>query len=346
MLKTWQIREHQFALRLTAHVRGQAHLSGHIILPTGRAWASQFPVMAHQLTSPSFDSRLVREWLNHCDDVHGHNCGPPRRGVNGFSLRLRVIDLESWCIVSASPTCDYVALSYVWGSTEQQRLNEENFRAWTLPGAPASVSFPRTIRHAMNVCRELRLRYIWIDSLCIVQSSESDRIHQINNMHHIYSQAYLTIVVASGTDCDDGIPSIGPRKIPQKIVEIGGRKIATARWITKSDLLNSTWNSRAWTLQEYALSHRHLIFLPYQVAFAFKEGVRREHFEGYLESAPWFREDPQSDILPVLRSEHLALQYSDYVFDKFFIPLSIRSGPGERLFPTTSSELLRASSAF
>ncbi|OJT10399.1 hypothetical protein TRAPUB_13091 [Trametes pubescens] len=90
---------------------------------------------------------------------------------------------------------------------------------------------PPTIRDAIYVTRMLGFRWLWIDSLCIIQDSDEDMAHEIGCMHHIYRYAHLTIVAGSAEGVNSGD-------------ELG--------WTA----------TRAWCMQEYLMSPRTLIFTP------------------------------------------------------------------------------------
>ncbi len=59
---------------------------------------------------------------------------------------------------------------------------------------------PRTVQDAVNLVRLLGLRYLWVDSICIVQDSQADMQDQFPKMGQIYGNALLTIVAADGDD--------------------------------------------------------------------------------------------------------------------------------------------------
>lgn len=101
-------------------------------------------------------------------------------------------------------------------------------------------------------------------------------------MDFIYRRAYLTLIVADGEDCDSGIPSIQLRSPVQATATIRGLAVGTVLLSLKAELLRSKWASRAWTLQEYALSFRSLIFTRRQIIFSCADGLCREDVCGSL----------------------------------------------------------------
>lgn len=56
---------------------------------------------------------------------------------------------------------------------------------------------PRNFRDAIIVTRVLGLRYLWIDSICIIQDSKDDWEEQIGKMGSIYGTAHLVIAATS-----------------------------------------------------------------------------------------------------------------------------------------------------
>lgn len=60
----------------------------------------------------------------------------------------------------------------------------------------------------MKLAAELGFDYLWIDALCIIQDSSEDQAFQIQNMTNIYASSFLTIIAASGNDCNSGLPGL------------------------------------------------------------------------------------------------------------------------------------------
>lgn len=91
-------------------------------------------------------------------------------------LDFRLIDIDTMCIVYAPRKAKYVALSYVWGRTSIPRLTltSHNEEALLRPkGLEANRSkIPNTILDAITVFRKLGERYLWVDSLCLLQDHQ------------------------------------------------------------------------------------------------------------------------------------------------------------------------------
>jgi hypothetical protein len=64
---------------------------------------------------------------------------------------------------------------------------------------------PATFYDATVITRKLGYRYLWIDSLCIIQNSAEDWEAESQNMGNIYMNASLTIAAAGAKDSDGGM---------------------------------------------------------------------------------------------------------------------------------------------
>jgi hypothetical protein len=67
---------------------------------------------------------------------------------------------------------------------------------------------PQTIQDAMILMSQIQERYLWVDSLCIVQDDKDVKRSQIATMNQIYQGAYATIIAASGNDANAGLPGV------------------------------------------------------------------------------------------------------------------------------------------
>ncbi|OCL14616.1 heterokaryon incompatibility, partial [Glonium stellatum] len=88
---------------------------------------------------------------------------------------------------------NYVTLSYVWGDVNFFTTNQENLERLQAPGAFSHISLPKTIRDALILIEELRERYCWVDSLCIVQDDQKAKYVEIENMSVIFVNSSFTI---------------------------------------------------------------------------------------------------------------------------------------------------------
>jgi Heterokaryon incompatibility protein (HET) len=149
--------------------------------------------------------------------------------------------------------CRYLALSYVWG-----RNGENSFLA--LKNNIASLAEPRglnivlnllppTISDAITITRDLGERYLWVDSLCIVQDDAESKEENIASMPLVYKGSTLTLVAGTGDSAISGLAGVqsGSRVRSQHILTLGrDKKLALVDDIELL-LVKSPWDSRGWT---------------------------------------------------------------------------------------------------
>ncbi|KAI0007126.1 heterokaryon incompatibility protein-domain-containing protein, partial [Xylariaceae sp. FL0662B] len=231
------------------------------------------------------DLSLCNKWLEHCEYRHGLACSRP-----GWSMSLekpsgvgfRVVDVVDEKIVEFPKPgeCDYVTLSYVWGGYTTVQLLKSNIAHLSRRGglSEARAGLPQTVRSAMVVTRELGKRYLWVDSLCIVQDSD-DKIVQLGQMDRIYGNSAVTIVAADGANANAGLDGVsGPssrREAQKQTVEEVAPGVKVLIPVRYEPQLKP-WETRAWTFQEKLLSKRLLIFSQGHVYFHCRHGVHME----------------------------------------------------------------------
>ncbi|KAG4412003.1 hypothetical protein IFR04_014864 [Cadophora malorum] len=137
----------------------------------------------------------------------------------------------------------YVALSYCWGkesflTTTHSTLKQ---REDVIP----MIALPQTIRDAVWFTRLLGLRYLWVDSLCILQGkgkeAEEDWARESANMNKIYGGALVTVCASSSSHANGGIISKKGREF---------RPVGSRPHIVEEPL-----NRRAWALQDAFYHH-------------------------------------------------------------------------------------------
>ncbi|PSN63308.1 HET-domain-containing protein [Corynespora cassiicola Philippines] len=243
---------------------------------------------------PSIDPSLIKLWIEKCET---HHLCKAYHSVRDFDFSFRLIDVEEQCLVHAPADARYVALSYVWGGVKQVMLNRMTRKILETRGSigPAGLgemsgdfshvhealqaegrTIPRTIRDAVKLCQMIGARYLWTDSLCIMQDDDIqtkdgawtniDKMAQIPKMDIIYGASQFTIIAACGKDSNEGLPGVHPSITRSKQItgKIGDQTFALISDDPLAAFRSSTWHERAWTFQELVLSKRHLIFLPEQ----------------------------------------------------------------------------------
>lgn len=235
--------------------------------------------------------QTVQRWLRPCVNDNDSTALPPQHAE---SASIRLIDTTNACIVGHMRHERYVALryftpnyvlsklmlglSYTWGKIDPLVLLKSNEAELRENGALITYEtrLPRTIRDSICLCKMLGERYLWVDSLCIMQDT-TDKHDQIQQMDMIYQGAVLCIVAAAGRDANAGLPGVsGERDMRQRIIEVDGMKLAN----TLPDLVTSVaatfWRSRGWCFQENLLSLRKLVFTPDQTYFHCPHGECNE----------------------------------------------------------------------
>ncbi|KAF5245780.1 hypothetical protein FAUST_1567 [Fusarium austroamericanum] len=167
-------------------------------------------------------------------------------------------DLESEIKVS------YVAFSHCWGDVDALKLEGKNVNQ--LFAGFETDTLPQTYRDAIAICVQLQYRFIWIDSLCIIQDSRSDWQNEATMMGSVYANADLNICAASAANSSQNLfPErdknlLTPLDITSSWEGEGERRLR----IVPADLLFAEISlcplrKRAWVFQEWYLSKRSLI---------------------------------------------------------------------------------------
>ncbi|KAK4031964.1 heterokaryon incompatibility protein [Parachaetomium inaequale] len=97
----------------------------------------------------------------------------------------------------------YTTLSHRWGIGPIYTLTSA-----TLPTLLAGVrisELPQTFREAIEITRRLGVRYLWIDSMCIIQDSADDWQKESAQMVHVYSHSHLNIAATASDNAQQGL---------------------------------------------------------------------------------------------------------------------------------------------
>ncbi|KAL2060360.1 hypothetical protein VTL71DRAFT_9755 [Oculimacula yallundae] len=223
---------------------------------SGHEWCSTHPGLKKEERVPFLPTRLL--------DV----------GTNWECEPRLILSASHFDIVSSQQeTCQYMALSYCWGTPEESsRLLKTTHSTIKdrLTSIPIST-MPLAFQDAVTVARTLAIRYIWIDSLCIIQDSPTDWQTESSRMASIFSSAHLTVVAAVGSSCHSSFlyrdPNLQTCTVLTSSPKLG---ISDGRFSLRprrprgtekmSEIFNSKWITRGWTFQEERLARRVLMF--------------------------------------------------------------------------------------
>jgi hypothetical protein len=265
----------------------------------------------------------MRNWVNDCNENHS-KCHPGE-----VDLPFRVLDvanpgLDSNTIKLVEPAAGtngrYVSLSHCWGKSQPFTTTKA-----TMASRKASIDvsgLPQTFQDAIAISRELGIRYIWIDSLCICQDDGADWERESAKMASIYMNSYLTLAASRAKDDSDGF--LGPRDarvhvelpvtIPRSATGADGSndKADTETLYLFNIPLNlaasghqyvvhmeEPLTTRAWVVQERFLTPRTLHFGSSQISFECIEIFKTE--DGYQQTLSLFNitELPDMDLTDV-----------------------------------------------
>lgn len=254
---------------------------------------------------------LTKLWISNCINNHV-KCS---ENLTGF-LPTRLLDVRAFehegsrdvKLVCLDPN-DYIpdggdvpiyaTLSHCWGPPEKRPITttKANFQE-----RMARIHFedlPTTFRDAARIIRELdyNLRYLWIDSLCIVQDDTEDWAREASLMADVYSQSFVTLAALSSSDSSQGCNIVD--NIQEKVgtmIDIDLNNCGTSDTtqeparirVTQSKPQPWSWyyadydyrfwgiknpplRGRAWALQERALSRRSIHFGDEQLLWECRE---------------------------------------------------------------------------
>ncbi|OTB03586.1 hypothetical protein M426DRAFT_12307 [Hypoxylon sp. CI-4A] len=162
----------------------------------------------------------------------------------------------------------------------------------------SAKSLPQNFLDAALVCTRLDIRYMWIDSLCIIQDSVADWRHEAAQMHLVYRNAKATIVATSATSSHDGflqrsIDEVPAIKIAYSVEhpsspgmhEQSNQYMIICRGKDREEsqrmfaVGGSKWNTRGWTMQERSLSTRNIHFCRNRIFYECRNCLRAEDNE-------------------------------------------------------------------
>ena len=165
----------------------------------------------------------------------------------------------------------YICLSHCWGAFQPLKTTKE-----TLPKFKDNIPWdelPKTFQDAVNVTRWLGLRYLWIDSLCIIQDDQNDWQEQSAEMANIYGDALLVIAASVSRSSQSGfLAEVDPEirksfNITETTTDDAQVNVHVRRALCHGDHWTFPLDQRAWTLQEDLLAARVLYFYHDEIIY-------------------------------------------------------------------------------
>jgi hypothetical protein len=203
-------------------------------------------------------------------------------GVDGGPIKL---------VEHGGVNARYAALTYCWGDDAQLRdvkLLLSRYEAYKKE-IPLDL-LPKTLYDSVTITRKLGIRYIWIDSLCILQDSPADWQVGSSRMSNIYTAAVVVIAATGGAGCTDGCYIGNRQKLRLTYVDENGKERALYarlaqfpffddRADVRSDphsLGESHLSRRGWTFQEVLLARRTISYSKDEVLWDCMERISCE----------------------------------------------------------------------
>lgn len=213
-----------------------------------------------------------------CRDQHSL-CRKPDQGTR---LPTRVVDVgpadssaEPFLYETSGSSGLYVTLSHCWGGKVSLTTTSKDIRI-RKQSLPFS-SLPKSFRDAVEVTRRLGIRYLWIDSLCIIQDSKEDWERESAMMESIYRHGYLNISARGAANSTVGLffdrdpepPLCRLNWICENCDECSmeGSIYIRSPTLQHANVRESHCDRRGWILQEQLLAARVLYFDTDQLAW-------------------------------------------------------------------------------
>ncbi|KAK8123117.1 hypothetical protein PG984_011787 [Apiospora sp. TS-2023a] len=228
---------------------------------------------------------LLSKWLHECDQ--GHGCYPwmPKGELPIMPTRVLYVGSDNDAVLKLiEPPRDmrkrYVTLSHCWGNLdESDKFCTTTENIGEMKRGVDMTKLPKSFRHAVEIARAIKICYLWIDSICIVQDDMQDWEAEAEKMGDVYSSAYCTLAASSAESSTVGfLDRNRPRRETATVNADGGGVLYICPAIDNfhKHVEASVLNSRGWVFQERALSRRILHFTSVQMYWECGHGIRCE----------------------------------------------------------------------
>jgi hypothetical protein len=155
---------------------------------------------------------LARSWLEGCMTTHGQCCLPtvpahpvwsPTRLLQISASHDSISNIRLVLNPNLLESKGYLTLSHRWGGVDVIKLTKDTLDPF-LMGIPLE-RLPRNFLDAVLVTVHLGFKFLWIDSLCIIQDSETDWQQESMKMGKVYRHARCTIAAVEARNSHGGL---------------------------------------------------------------------------------------------------------------------------------------------
>jgi hypothetical protein len=269
---------------------------------------------------------LINTWMRECAESHGSYCSSeseaplPTRvldiGIGGGddSIFLKVANQREVSAYVTLSHCVSLLLSISLVLFVVCRLrNMDLIRMSTAQWGPKphfcttlsnivdfeqSISLeelPRTFQDAILVARRPGFRFLWIDSLCIIQDSRKDWVQEAASMHLYYKRSALTVAVDCASGDHEGFLHLARKNDPPLAIlpsiglpleQVSGTRPGSTQSVSVvqspiGDILlrrlrqrdEDHLSERGWTLQETLLSPRTIHYSATELKWTCKKKI-------------------------------------------------------------------------
>ncbi|KAG5655132.1 hypothetical protein KAF25_001905 [Fusarium avenaceum] len=257
-----------------------------------------------QTTCPTHWASIAKTWLNQCITTHEECMARQKRLALWYPTRLLLLGTahdDVRLVVSAENNMEgpYMTLSHRWGDTSYTKLTAGSLEQFKnrIDISDLPVSFKET----MHIARLARVKYLWIDSLCIQQDDdEKDWEVEAQLMGKVYSHSFLNVSATLGDDDTRSLFNRSSHPFDPTLLNLPciKRRFRKA-WIVDQDVWEDEieqgpLQSRGWVFQERFLSPRILHFAERQLAWECHQTSALEMFPSRV--PPGLIQGSRSDI--------------------------------------------------
>ncbi|KAI0893480.1 HET-domain-containing protein [Annulohypoxylon nitens] len=235
----------------------------------------------------------IEKWKNACCRQHEWGCirhrrhewTKPSRLINVGPPGQDCVSLELFENIQ-DPNVPYITMSHRWLEPKPPVLKRSNREKLIKNGIPIS-RLPKSYQDAISIVRHVGIKYLWIDSLCILQDSEEDFTKEAECMGNIYAGGIFNIVASNSSNWETGLFSDRSDKGLIPIVQppwpdIGGNRAfaLNPEGVDASELalLGHLLINRGWIHQEVQLAPSNLFCTEHQLYWVCLEGTYCEAY--------------------------------------------------------------------